>query len=236
VGLRIFETDPESAPKPRFSEDLVGRFRSGYQINNRPMSLEKWRVTTGDPEVADAVHDMLGGQDVQEWEATGEDNLELFTDSTRVKVWLEGPNALRQGMALWGRNGKAIRRCDGVEQTGEGAEGNPCVCPASYAERKQAAKDGTGCEPGITIYFKFADDLDLGKFKFQTGSWSFVKDVMAPEAKLAQIDGPALAWLGLEPVEFTTKTGVNVKYTKPTLEIIGAAPSAGGFADDEPPF
>lgn len=231
MGLRIFDTDPEAAPKPRFSEDLVGRFRSGHMINKRPASLSEWRVTSGDPDVADAVAEMFGGEAV-EWDATGEDTLEVFTTATRVKVWLEGPNALRQGMNLWGRNNKAIRRCDGVEQSGEGAEGKPCQCPATFAERKAAAKDGTGCEPSITIYFKLADAPDLGKFKFTTGSWSFVKDIIAPEAKLAAIDGPAYAWLGLEPVSFTTKAGQAVSYTKPSLEIIKAAP----VELDEPPF
>jgi hypothetical protein len=234
VGLRIFETDPESAPKPRFSEDLVGRFRSGYQINGRPAALSEWRITTGDPEVSEAVAQLFGGEP-QEWEAKGEDNIEVMTTAKRVKVLLDGPNAIRQGMNLWGRNGKAIRRCDGVEQTGEGAVGMPCACPATFAERKQAAKDGTGCEPSITIFFKLADAADLGKFKFQSGSWSFVKDIVQPEAKLADIDGPALAWLGLELVEYTTKAGRAVSYTKPTLEIIKAVTSADAFYD-EPPF
>lgn len=236
MGLRIFETDPDSAPKARFSDDLVGRFRSGYQVNGRPATLEAWRVTTGDPDVSTAVHKLFGGQAPQEWEATGEDNLEVFTDVARVKIILDGPKAVRQSMKLYGRNNKTIRTCDGVEQTGEGKEGRPCECPASFAERKQAAKDGDGCQPDISIFFKLADAVDLGKFRFSSGSWSLVADISTPEAKLEAIGGPAYAWLGLEEVKYTTKAGRDVRYMKPTLEIIGALPATARDYDDEPPF
>ena len=46
--------------------DVVGRFRSGHQINKRPAALSEWRVTTGDPEVAEKIHDILGGDAPQE--------------------------------------------------------------------------------------------------------------------------------------------------------------------------
>jgi hypothetical protein len=222
VGLRIFETDPDAAPKPRqsFKSDLVGRFRSGYQINRRPATLEEWRVTTGDPDVADRVHELFGGEKPQEWDATGEDNIEVFTKAKRVKVIIDSPSALRQEMVLWGRSG-AIRRCDGVEQTGDDA-GKPCECPASYTERKDAAKKGTGCQPNITLFFTLADDPDLGKFKFTSGSWSLVRDIGQAEDELKDLSGPAYAWLGLEVVEYESE-GKKRKFTKPVIEVIGSA-------------
>ncbi|WP_286689674.1 MULTISPECIES: hypothetical protein [unclassified Aeromicrobium] len=42
------------------SPDIVGRFRSGYQANDRPVALQNWRITSGDPEVADKVADQFG--------------------------------------------------------------------------------------------------------------------------------------------------------------------------------
>lgn len=234
MSLRIWETDPEAAPKPRqrFADDLVGRFRSGYQINKRPATLEKWRVTTDDPDVADRIHELFGGQEPQEWDATGDDNVEVFTESKRVKVIVDSPKALRQEMVLWGRSG-AIRRCDGVEQHGEDAQGKGCECPATYQDRKDAAKKGTGCQPSTTLFFKLADDPDLGRFKFTSGSWSLVRDIGDAEDKLKEIDGPALAWLGLEVVEFETREGLKRKFTKPTVEVIGEAPAGD---DGDAPF
>lgn len=222
MGLRIFETDPDAAPKERkrFADDIVGRFRSGYQINNRPAALSEWRVTTGDPEVAAAIHSMLGGEKPQTWDTAGEDNLEVFTKTGKLKVILDGPEAIRQEMVLWGRAG-AIRRCDGVEQTGDEAKGKPCECPASFQDRKDAAKKGTGCQPSITIYFRIAEDPDLGRFRFTSGSWSLVRDIGNTEDDLKDIDGEAFAWLRLEEVEYEAQ-GKTRNFTKPVIEVIGA--------------
>ncbi|WP_329105551.1 hypothetical protein OG792_32925 [Micromonospora sp. NBC_01699] len=222
MGLRIWETDPEAEPKPRqkFTSDIVGRFRSGYQVNGRPAALEQWRVTSGDPDVADTIRAMFGGDAAQTWDTQGEDSLEVFTEAPRVKVVLDGPSAIRQEMILWGRN-TMIRRCDGVEQTMDEDKGKPCECPASYQDRKDAAKSGRGCAPSITIYFTLADDPDLGRFRFNSGSWSLVRDIVTAEAQLAAIDGPAEAWLGLEVVEYEAG-GKKRRFTKPVVDVIGA--------------
>lgn len=229
MALRIFETDPEARPKPRFASDVVGRFRSGTQINKRPMSLQEWRVTTGDPDVATAIIDLMGSKNddpAQEWETAGEDNLEVFTETPRIRIIIPSAKSLRQEMILRGLKG-IIRKCDGVEQTDTANAGKPCECPQSYAERKAASKDGSGCDPEVVLFFKLFDNPDLGAFKFRTGSWSFVRDLARDDVtgKLEGLGGPAEAWLGLELVEFESN-GQARKFTKPTLDIIGPAPTA----------
>ncbi|MFG3710108.1 hypothetical protein [Micromonospora sp. NPDC047730] len=244
MGLRIFETDPEAAPqdRQRFSEDIVGRFRSGYQINGRPSSLEKWRVTSGDPEVADRIVELFGSENdqaPQSWETKGEDNLEVFTTSEAVKVILDGPDALKQEMILWGRNNNAIRRCDGIEQKGvdkdDPAKGKGCECPQLLADRKDAAKKGTGCQPSITAYFRLADDPELGRFRFTSGSWSLVKDIVDFEKKLAKVNGPALVSLGLEVVEYGEGRDKK-RFIKPVFELLGAYKPKARPGDEEPPY
>jgi hypothetical protein len=222
MGLRIFENDPESAPRPKrssFADDLVGRFRSGYQINGRPSALEKWRVTTGDPSVADRIQELLGGEPAQEWEAKGEDNLEIFTEAESVEIILENAGAIRSEMILWGRSG-AIRKCDGVEQKGDDA-GTPCVCPSSFSDRKDAAKNGRGCEPSITIFFRLAEDPELGLFKFTSGSWSLAREIGLSEEALSKVEGSAKASLTLELVEYEAQ-GKKRRFTKPVVTIKGA--------------
>lgn len=219
MGIRIFDVDPDARPKKRFSEDIVGRFRSGAQVNNRPLALTEWRVTTGDPEVADKILDMLGGQEPQEWPTSGEDNLEVYTEAKAVEVILDGPDALKTGMALWGRNG-LIHACDGETQT----DGSACTMAGkTVAERKEAAKAGYGCAPNIAVYFKLAADPDLGKFRFTSSSWSLAAEVYEAEEALERIGGPALATLTLELVEYTTKAGRAVSYTKPVIKVKRAA-------------
>lgn len=228
MGLKIFGTDPASQPKPRtsFKDDVVGRFRSGTQLNGRPMSLENWRITTGDPDVADTVHDLLGGEAPQEWAAKGEDNLEVFTASKEVEVIIEGAKSLRQRMVLWSRNGKLIIDSDGETL----ADGTPDPdAELSFFERKQKGRDGTGPEPSIELYFRLAEESDLGIFKFQSGSWTWAEDLArdATDEKLKAFTGPIRATLSLEQVSYVAKNGPRagqtVSYTKPSLRILGAA-------------
>lgn len=225
-GLKIFGTDPETQPKPRtsFADDVVGRFRSGYQIDGTPAALTDWRVTTGDPVVADKVFDLLGGDAPQEWAAKGEDKLEVFTASNEIEIIIPGPKSVRQRLVLWGRSGKPIYSTDGATKD----DGTPDPdADLSFAERKQKGRDETGPTPDVDVYFKLVGEEDLGIFQFKTGSWSIVQDFAYDGTieKLAEIDGPTRAVLKLEEVSFVAKNGPRkgqtVNYTKPVLKIRG---------------
>ncbi|KUM41184.1 recombination directionality factor [Arthrobacter sp. EPSL27] len=237
MALKIFGDNPETAQKPRqrFADDVVGRFRSGHQLNGRPAALSEWRITTGDPEVADAVYELFGGDQPQEWDAKGEDNLEVFTASKEIDIILEGSKALRQKMVLWSRSGKLIQSGDG--QTIDYPEDKVGPDPdahLSFQERKAKARDGIGAEPQIEVYFRLAEDEELGIFKFQTGSWSMASDLAYNDVEGELADyaadsdtGKVKAALKLEEVSFVAKNGPRagqtVSYTKPVLKIKGAA-------------
>lgn len=233
--LKIWGTDPANQPKPRtrFVDDVVGRFRAGHTINNRPASLDDWRITTGDPEVAEKVFELFGGQAPQEWESKGEDNLEVFTASAEVDIIIERASALTQRMVLWGRSGKPIYVSDGehiLDEQGHPTDELDPDADLTFAERK--AKRETGATPDVDLYFRLADEPDLGIFKFKTGSWGFVSDLAYNGIvdKLEAIDGPARASLTLEPVSFVAKNGPRkgqtVSYTKSELVVHGAAAPA----------
>jgi hypothetical protein len=231
MGLKIFGTDPANQPKPRqrFADDVVGRFRSGHMVGRTPATLSEWRVTTGDPEVADEVHTLLGGDAPQEWAATGEDKLEVFSASPSVEIILEGPKSLRQQMTTWVR-GKLVFASDGETITApDDKKGQPDPdADLTFAERKVKYNDGTGPGPEITVFFRLAANPEMGVFKFQTGSWSMVRDLAQDQTdeKLAEINGPTRATLALEPVSFEAKSGAmagkTVSFTKPVLTILGA--------------
>lgn len=244
MALRIFETDPEAAPKPRstFSDDVVGRFRSGRMVGKAPESLEHWRITTGDPEVAKAVSGMFGGHP-EEWETTREDALEVLTNAARVGVIIDNSDpdapAVTSKMVLWGMGNKKIHECDGVEFLDEDRRGRPCGCPPLLAERKAAAREGYGPKPEVSVKFKLADDPDLGFFRFQSSSWDLVKDLHNVENDLDAVGGPAVVTLSLELVEFVPKGGAMkgrmVSYRKPVLKVRGAA-RLERDADESAPF
>ncbi|MCX4687310.1 hypothetical protein OG401_23910 [Kitasatospora purpeofusca] len=218
---RIFETDPNAKPKPRFTNDFVGRFRSGMSINNRPVSLANWRVTTDDPDTADALAELMGGRP-EEWETSGTDGMQVLTDKDSVEIVVDGSKAIRSRMILWGRQGP-IHECDGVEfLSPEEEKGKPCGCPALLVDRKAAAKTGRGPAPSVEVAFRLAEDQELGRFRFVSSSWELVKVLHEVEDALDRVNGPALCRLSLELVEFVTKDGKPVSFRKPVIKVIKA--------------
>lgn len=235
MSLKIFGENGPKKSGGKFADDVVGRFRSGHQVAGRggrlqPVALQEWRVTTGDPEVADRMVELLGAEDgVSEWEASGEDNLEVFGSKASIEIILEKADALRQAMILWGRNGKMIYKSDGETISyPDDRKGDPDPqAGQSLQERKAAAKDGTGAEPQIEIFFRLAEEPDLGIFKFQSGSWSMVSDLAyngtQEEIEDLFADGAeaVTATLSLEEVSFEAKNGPmagkTVTFTKPVL-------------------
>ncbi|MCF3119704.1 hypothetical protein IPZ68_08270 [Streptomyces arenae] len=219
MALRIFETDPDALPKQSFSDDTVGRFHGGRQENGIPVALGEWRVTTGDPDVASAIAQLMGGQP-EETDSTSENFIEVLTTQSKIKVVLSGADAVTSDMKLW--NGSAlIHHCDGVEFLAPDEDrGKACGCPALMEDRKAAAKSKRGPAPSIAVTFRLAEDYNLGLFKFQTGSWKLAETLHEIGNALDKVDGEALAELSLELVEYTTKKGRDVSYRKPVIKVL----------------
>ncbi|MEV0445462.1 hypothetical protein AB0I84_08115 [Streptomyces spectabilis] len=219
MALRIFETDPSALPKQTFSDDTVGRFHGGRLENGIPVALGEWRVTTGDPEVAAAVAQLMGGQP-EETDSTSENFIEVLTSQNKVKIVLSGADAVTSDMKLWNGN-TLIHHCDGVEFLSPDEDrGKACGCPALMEDRKAAAKSKRGPVPSIAVTFRLAEDYDLGLFKFQTGSWKLAEMLHEIGNALDRIGGEALAELSLELVEYTTKKGRDVSYRKPVIRVL----------------
>jgi hypothetical protein len=219
MAIRIFETDPDALPKGTFSDDTVGRFHSGRSVNNVPEALADWKVTTGDPDVAAAIAQLMGGQP-EETDSTSENFIEILTGTNRVKVVLSGASAVSSDMKLWNGN-VLIHHCDGVEfLSPETDKGIACGCPPLMEDRKANAKSKRGPSPSISVLFRLAEDYDLGLFRFQTGSWKLAEVLHEIENALDKVDGEALAELSIELVEYTTKKGRDVSYFKPVIKVL----------------
>ncbi|MEV4939595.1 recombination directionality factor [Streptomyces zaomyceticus] len=239
----IFALDPGAKPKGSFKDDIVGRFRAGRQVRMGakmvPESLRDWRVTTGDPTVADELARLLGGSP-EEWETDKEDNLEVLTNSPSARIIIENADALDASMKLFGNMTGLVHHCDGaVYLTDDDAElvGTPCGCPTTVQERKDRAKSGKGPKPSIELTFKLADAPELGKFRFNSASWSLVDvlgEVFEAIDRVGGADeengvkgGPVLATLTIEHVEYTTKAGRDVSYNKPVIDVLSAWAGTG---------
>ncbi|MGY5131290.1 recombination directionality factor [Streptomyces nigrescens] len=235
MALDIWKTDPDNKPEPRktYSDDTVGRLHSGYMEKATddkkayPVALSEWRFSTGEKVVADAVAELFGGTPVEDEESTSENFIDVFTEQGRLQIVIEA-DGIYSDMKQWS-NGKLVHHCTGTtflsHPFDESKIGQPCGCPTLFAERKEAAKNNMGPNPAITVTFRLAQDTELGKFKWQTGSWTLAAVLHEAEDALERIGngGPVLAEVELEEVSYVAKKGKmkgkTVEYTKPVLTV-----------------
>src|SRR5690606_26128983 len=196
--LKINNTNTEETTE---QSDVVGRFRSGYQIDGAPASLSAFRITTGDAKIAAAIAKAFKvdktklGEDadkngVQEWDAAGEDYLEVFTQADSVDIILESASAYRSSLVRRTRDGDVMYATDGevITAVGEDYEdeyevGDPDPqADQDLTTRKAKAKKGLGSSPDIRVRFTIVGHEDWGTFEFRSGGWSLVHN--DPEPKL----------------------------------------------------
>jgi hypothetical protein len=223
----------EEAPK-KFSEDLVGRIRTGTMLNNRPMSLQTFRLTTGDPTVADAFAEQYGGTPA-EWATTKEDNLEVISTATSLNIELL---SLQSGNVLFSATNTLIRSCDGIKQQDE----SPCWCKTQYStqtEMNAGNKQGIACGPVVKATMKLPELPELGIFYFESQSkklahgdpeWTrnklddgevFSEPIGVAEEALKRLGPGAFGTLEMVGVSYT-QNGQAVRYTKPVLTMVEA--------------
>ncbi|MFD5161015.1 hypothetical protein ACFWMJ_23550 [Streptomyces hawaiiensis] len=249
----IWDADPDAAPKemPSFSDDIAGRFRSGRLVKTgrteSPESLNEWRVTTGDPTVAAKIAELLGGEP-ESWETDREDNIEILTDSKTVQIVIE-PDGVDASFKQFVPGAGLTHHCDGFAYLSpEEDRGTKCGCPSLIAERKLKATQMRGPKPSVDVTFRLLAAPELGKFRFNSGSWKLVEALGPLFADLDDygnagdkengVEGkPVRASLTIENVSYVPKkgprAGQTVSYNKPVIKIFGAYEAAESVALDE---
>jgi hypothetical protein len=236
------------APSSELS-DVVGRFRSGYQINGEPASLGAFRITTGDPTLAASLAAEFGvdktkAEGPQEWEAAGEDYIEVFTEASTVNIILESADAYKSSLVRRAGDGSFMYATDGaiITAVGEDFDDEYKVGDADpqsgqdLDSRKIKAKKKLGSSPDIRVTFTIEGHADWGVFQFRSGGWSLVHN--DPEEKLSRMpEGPIKCQLKLTTVE-----GKKFTWTKPELIVRGSAIEGTvqnlkpALKNTEPPF
>ena len=199
---------------------MVGTFHLGRSLDNRPEALASWRVTTGSSPVAAHIGAILGGRPESCPAGIDTDAVEVLTSSARVRVILDGPDAVQFSMRRWGRTG-LLHHCDGTRLLStDDSAGQPCGCPATFEERKARAKAGLGPQPSTTVSFRLAGATHLGVFQFGSRSWHFAKSVPSMRATLGAIPGASIWDLSITRIEHGSRSGAVYTYTAPTLQAL----------------
>jgi hypothetical protein len=248
---RIWDADPDAAPRERtqFADDTVGRWRSGRMANGQPEALNEWRVTTGDPVVAVEIARRFGGEP-EPWETDNEDSTQVLTNTKTVQILIE-PDGVDASFKLFLPGAGLTHHCNGFEfLSPEEDKGKSCKCPSLVAERKFDAQKKRGPSPSIDILFRLADAPDLGKWRFNSGSWKLVEALGPLFADLDRYGNtteggkpgnPVRASLTIENVSYVPskgpRAGQTVSYNKPVIKVFGAvadAKAADEQAEDLP--
>lgn len=224
--LNIFDLD--DAPKPsrgqRFADDLVGRIKGGYVANGAPVASETLIFTSDDHDVIAPLAEKFGG-DVEELEVERGDHLRIISDSSSVTLVLDSPKALQSRFALYGQAGLVFATdgntvTEGETYAGETVGEQWSGRPETLKSWKDRANKGRAPKPDIQLRGKIEGLEDLGYFSYRTSGWSLVSDLPAIEQKLSESGEPIRVKLSLGKVEFTTKAGDDVKYTRPYIEVL----------------
>jgi len=232
----IWDADPDAAPKERssFADDIVGRFRSGRLVKlgtkETPESLDHWRVTTGDPIVAARIAELFGGEP-EAWATEREDSTEILTDAATVQIIIE-PDGVDASFKQFVPGAGMTHHCDGFTYLSPDEDkGEKCGCPSLIAERKLKAQQMRGPKPSVDVEFRVAGAPDLGKFRFNSGSWKLVEALGPLFAELDKYPGQQVrASLTIENVSYVPqkgpRAGQTVQYNVPKIKIFGAYEAA----------
>src|SRR6202012_797635 len=100
----IFEPRPDSN---RVVDDVVATLRTGEVRRRQPVSLDTFRVTTDDADVAEIIQELLGG--VTSENDSDKESLQVHTTSDSVDVVFESVDS---GFSVFSNNA-FVRSCNG---------------------------------------------------------------------------------------------------------------------------
>ncbi|MFE7529865.1 hypothetical protein ACFU7Y_29735 [Kitasatospora sp. NPDC057542] len=114
--------------------------------------------------------------------------------------------------------GKIVHLCDGKYTLGLANLRVRCGCPLSWKVRRLHAMERRGPRPHARVVFRLSDLPDAGVSEFSTSSWDFA-EAMGELDDLGSMGGPRKGVLGIEAVRFPTRTGLEVSYCRPVLQV-----------------
>lgn len=182
----------------------VGRIRIGHQVpgkngRTRPEKLDRFRFTTPQRMLADAVAAQYGGT-VEAWTPEGRPaEWEVISTATTLPV-LVPPRPVTQWYELWSGAG-CQRRCDGET---EQISGEACKCPLDQLERADQAASGQACKVTTRLKVMLPEIPGMGVWRLDShGFYSAIELPQTAEflGAVTAANGYIEAFLALEQRE-----------------------------------
>lgn len=187
MAWSIFDTDPDAAPKERTNTYEAPDFKlSGGKQNERgePVVLDKWRFRLATMDLAESIAARYGGSAEETPGDTSDHPFSVESEEAALDLVMRAEDLHYDMKQFLG--GQLVHHCDGSVFVGgdEDDIGRPCGCPPGFEDRKALAKKKRGPSPHITLNFRLADDLDLGRGAYTSSSWVLAKAIPAFERDL----------------------------------------------------
>lgn len=225
----LFAKDQADSSKGRY-EPPVAKLTAGMQTaSGAPKNLSTWRIVSEDHNVLSAVSELFGG-DVRAFKTPRTSGEHVITNAHDIEAIIDGPDDVEIAAILW-EGGRPSHKCDFkifLNGTTVGTPGEECGCGEfSLRELKRRAKEGEGPSPSMRIDFRLVADQELGKFRFQNGSWGLAKNIDAFREDVVKAGEPVVAIISKAYRSFEdSDTGELVEYR----EIV---PTVTGTLNDE---
>jgi hypothetical protein len=215
------------APKSsagRFQSDLTFQIKGGYSDNGVPVASTTIVFTSDDSDVVAALAAKFGG-DVEELNVEKGNPFRLVSEATELELLLDNSGGLSARFALYGQAGLMFATDGEVitdgETPGGATKGDVWEDrPETLKKWKDRANKGYAPKPDIRLRGKIVGLEDLGFGQYRTSGWSLVGDLPDIEEKLETKESPIRVNLALGKVEFTTKAGDDVSYTRPYITVL----------------
>lgn len=161
--------------------------------------MDAWRFTTADPDVAERVAELFGGEVLDNEHA--ERVYQVFTEAETLPIKIN-QGGIGVSLVLWG-NGVKTAETDGTHLIEDGVLTDK-ICAHTF-EKSLDDILGMGFKPNLRLNFSIEDNEDLGSFALFSSSKTAMEHFARKEAELEEIDGSVSSTITLEFVE--TKKG-----------------------------
>ncbi|MFJ4791183.1 hypothetical protein [Streptomyces sp. NPDC088794] len=195
------------------AEEVVGRFWA-TEPTALSVPLPGWLLVTEDEAVAVTVARLYDAR--RRSPRLSANDRELLLSAERIPILLDEGSYVVTRLIL-GDDIDPAHVCDGttfldpMAQTGE-----PCGCPGSLADRRAAARSGSGPKPDVKLCFRLTEAPEIGMFLFTSSSWPFFESVRRAVSDRANTK--SVKWtMRLQRNVLTTRSGMTVRFTFPLV-------------------
>lgn len=191
-----------------------GKIHPGFAVNNKPYSLEAWKFSTDDPDVAESALAAFGYAEDEDAakalkvdgfnqviEGGSEDNVryEVYSATNKLEITVQ-PGGIGTSLVLWKPdNSGKVAETDGTHLIEDGVL-TDTISPLTDGKTLDEIFH-MGFKPNLRLNFTIVGHEDLGSFVLFNGARTALENFAQRERELDEIDATVTTTVELEFVK-----------------------------------